>query len=80
MECMCLHTNMDNNSKQVYNMGSSVNIVSGYGLDHRVIEVRSQAEERGFFLLTPVSRSVLGPTQPPVHWIPEVLSPWLKRG
>jgi hypothetical protein len=31
--------------------GSSVSIVvSGYGLDDRVIEVRSRAEEKGFFL------------------------------
>jgi hypothetical protein len=29
--------------------GSSVNIVSGYGLDDRVIEVRSPAEARNFF-------------------------------
>jgi hypothetical protein len=30
--------------------GSSVSIVSGYGLDDRVIEVRSRAEAKGFFL------------------------------
>jgi hypothetical protein len=30
--------------------GSSVSIVSGYGLDDRAIEVRSPAEEKGFFL------------------------------
>jgi hypothetical protein len=30
--------------------GSSVSIVSGYGLDERAIEVRSSAEVRGFFL------------------------------
>jgi hypothetical protein len=30
--------------------GSSVNIVSGYGLDDRSIEVRSPAEAKGFFL------------------------------
>jgi hypothetical protein len=29
--------------------GSSFSLVSGYGLYDRVIEVRSQAEERGFF-------------------------------
>jgi hypothetical protein len=27
-----------------------------------------------------VSRPALGPTQPPVQWVPEVLSPGLKRG
>jgi hypothetical protein len=30
--------------------GSSVSIVSGYGLDDQAIEVRSSAEARGFFL------------------------------
>jgi hypothetical protein len=30
--------------------GSSVNIVSGYGLDDQAIEVRSLAEAKGFFL------------------------------
>jgi hypothetical protein len=31
-------------------LGSSVSIVSGYGLDDQAIEVRSQAEAKGFFL------------------------------
>jgi hypothetical protein len=30
--------------------GSSVRVVSGYGLDDRVIGVRSQDEVKGFFL------------------------------
>jgi hypothetical protein len=30
--------------------GSSVSIVSGYGLDDRATEVRSPAEAKGFFL------------------------------
>jgi hypothetical protein len=30
--------------------GSSVSIVSGYGLDYRAIEVRSPAKAKGFFL------------------------------
>jgi hypothetical protein len=30
--------------------GSSVSIVSGYGLDDRAIEVRSPAEAKGIFL------------------------------
>jgi hypothetical protein len=34
----------------IISRGSSVSIVSGYGLDDRVIEVRSPAEVKGFFL------------------------------
>jgi hypothetical protein len=30
--------------------GSSVSIMSGYGLDDRAIEVRSPAQDKGFFL------------------------------
>jgi hypothetical protein len=30
--------------------GSSVGIVAGYGLDARVMEIRSPAEAKGFFL------------------------------
>jgi hypothetical protein len=51
---------------------SSVTIVSDYGLDDRVIGVRSPAGAEGF---SSVSRPVLGPTQPPVQWVPGVLSP-----
>jgi hypothetical protein len=32
------------------------------------------------FPLASVSRPALGPTQPPVQWVPEVLFPELKRG
>jgi hypothetical protein len=32
------------------------------------------------FLLVPASRLALGPTQPPIHWVPGVLSPGVKRG
>jgi hypothetical protein len=35
---------------QLQDPGSSVSIVSGYGLDNRAIEVRSPAEAKGFFL------------------------------
>jgi hypothetical protein len=49
--------------------GSSVSIVSGYGLDDRAIEVRSPAGAKSIFPLA------LGPTQPPVQWVSGV-----KRG
>jgi hypothetical protein len=54
--------------------------VSDYGLDNLAIEVRSPAEAKGFFPLASVSRPALRPTQPPVQWLPEVLSSGLKRG
>jgi hypothetical protein len=59
-----------------YRSGS---IVSDYGLDNRAIGVRSPAGLR-IFPLTSVSRPALGPIQPPVQWVPGVLSPGVKRG
>jgi hypothetical protein len=50
--------------------GSSVIILSGYGLYDRAIEVRSPAEVKGFFPAVSVSRPTLGPTQYPVQWVP----------
>jgi hypothetical protein len=46
--------------------GSSVSIVSDYGLDDRAIGVRSPAEAKDF-PLTSISRPALRPTQPPVQ-------------
>jgi hypothetical protein len=57
--------------------GSSGSIVSDYGLDNRAIGVRSPAGAKD---LASFSRPALGPTQPPVQWVPGVLSPGLKRG
>jgi hypothetical protein len=57
----------------------SVSMVSAYGLDDRVIEVRSPAEAKGIFPLSSVSRPALRPTQPPVQWVPGVLSLGVKR-
>jgi hypothetical protein len=56
---------------------SSVCIVSGYKLDNR-----GSIPGRGkrLFPLTSVSRPALGLTQLPVHWVPGVLSPGVKRG
>jgi hypothetical protein len=52
--------------------GSSVSIVSGYGLDDRAIGVPSPAGAK-VFPLTSVSRPALRPTQHPVQWVPVVL-------
>jgi hypothetical protein len=48
-------------------------------MNDRAIEVRSLAEAREFSLSS-VSKPALGPTQPPVQWVPVVLSPGVKRG
>jgi hypothetical protein len=53
---------------------SSGSIVSDYDLDDRAIGIRSPRGQRTF-LLSSVSRPALGPTQPPVQWVPVVLSP-----
>jgi hypothetical protein len=48
----------------------------GYGLDDRGLESRQGLE---IFLFTTLSRPVLGPTQPPIQWIPGALSLGVKR-
>jgi hypothetical protein len=53
--------------------------VSDYGLDDRAIGVRSPAGAKDFPIAS-VSRPALGPTQPPVQWVPGILSPGVKRG
>jgi hypothetical protein len=59
--------------------GSSVSIVSGYGLDDRTIDGRSPAERKDFSS-SPVSRPALWSIHPPLQWVPGVLSPGVKRG
>jgi hypothetical protein len=60
--------------------GSSVSIVSwlrtGRPGDRGSIPGRGER----IFPVASVSRPALGPTQPPVQWVPGVLSPGLKRG
>jgi hypothetical protein len=48
----------------------------GYGLDDRWFESR---QTLGIFLFTTVSRPALGPTEPPMQGVPEVLSLGVKR-
>jgi hypothetical protein len=54
--------------------GSSVRIVSDYGLDDRSMEVRYPAETKRIFRLASVSSPATGHTQPPFQWVPGVLS------
>jgi len=49
----------------------------GYGLNNW--DLTLGRVNMGFFLFTTVSRPVLGPTQPPVQWIPGALSLGVKR-
>jgi hypothetical protein len=59
--------------------GSSVSIVSGYGLDDPAIDVDPRQRKKDSSS-TSVSRPAMGPTQPPAQWVPGVLSPGVKRG
>jgi hypothetical protein len=65
---------------QIMNLGTSVSTVSDYRLDDRAIEAWSPAEAKRIFPPASVSRLALGPTQPPVQWVPEALSLGVKRG
>jgi hypothetical protein len=56
----------------------SVGIVLGYGLDDRGSRIRLPAGA-GNFSLTTASRTALGPTQPPIQWVPGALSLGVKR-
>jgi hypothetical protein len=62
------------------NRGQEPEYLSGialrYGLDDRGLEYRKGL---GIFLFTTMSRPAVGPTQPPVRWVPQALSPGVKR-
>jgi hypothetical protein len=57
---------------------SSVGIALGYGLDDRGSRVRFLAG-LGISLFTTMSGTTLGPTQPPIQWVPGALSRRVKR-
>jgi hypothetical protein len=48
----------------------------GYGLDDRGFESR---QGLGIFLFTTASGTALGPTQPPIQWVPGALSLKVKQ-
>jgi hypothetical protein len=54
---------------------SAVGIVTGYWLDDRGVGVRVPVGSRIF---STSSRPALGPTQPPIQWVPGALSPGVK--
>jgi hypothetical protein len=61
----------------VWNRGSSVSIVSDYGPGDRG---SIPGGDKRIFPLISVPRPALGLTQPPVQFVPRVLSPGIKRG
>jgi hypothetical protein len=56
----------------------SRDIALGYGLDDRGSSVRFPVGAGNFLFIT-VSRAALGPTQPPIQWVPGALSLGVKR-
>jgi hypothetical protein len=52
---------------------------SSVGIATRLRAGRSGFDSRGGGLFTTVSRTALGPTQPPIHWVPGALSLGVKR-
>jgi hypothetical protein len=62
------------NTDNMREPGSSASIVSDYGLDDRAIGVRSPAGAKDFSFSLYVQTGS-GATQPPVQWVPGVLSP-----
>jgi hypothetical protein len=61
-----------------YSRDSSVGILLGCGLDDRGYRVRFPAG-MGIFLFTTASGTSLGPTQPPIQWVPGAFTLGLKR-
>jgi hypothetical protein len=61
----------------LWSRGSSDSIVSNYGLDDRD---SIPDRDRGFFFQPLRPHRLWGPTQPPIQWVPGVLSPGVKRG
>jgi hypothetical protein len=54
-----------------------VGIALGYGLDAGVLF--DSRWGLGIFLFTTASRTALGPTHPPIHWVPGDFSLGIKR-
>jgi hypothetical protein len=64
------------NGAKLFKRNSSVGIATSYGLDVRRFD---SWWGLGIFLFPIASRPALGPTQPPIQWVPGALSPGEKR-
>jgi hypothetical protein len=53
---------------------NQVYVALGYGLDDRAFEFRE-----GLGIYTTASRPALGPTLPPIHWVPGAISLGVNR-
>jgi hypothetical protein len=56
---------------------STAEAKNGYGLEDQGLGIRFPAEAGNSF--TTASRPALGPTHPPIQWVPGALSPGIKR-
>jgi hypothetical protein len=56
----------------------AIGTATGYELDGRGVGVRVPVGARFVFIST-WSRPILGPTQPPIQWVPGATSPGIKR-
>jgi hypothetical protein len=72
IQCLNVSSALD----EVKSRESAVGIATAYGLDDRGVAVRVPVRSRIF---SASSRPALGPTQPPIQWVPGVLSVGMKR-
>jgi hypothetical protein len=68
------NTHKESLSSHVYKINHNRNFYFFQPDEFKFISLRIQS------LLASVSRPALGSTQPPVQWVPGVLSPGVKRG
>jgi hypothetical protein len=77
-KCHCLIPFDRGDVRLISKSYSSVGIALGYGLDDRGLGFDSR-RGLGIFVLTTLSRTALGPTQPPIQWVRGALSLGVKR-
>jgi hypothetical protein len=71
-----MNVNLTSILRELINIYNKLVLRNGYGLDDRGMEVRVPVGQRIF---STSSRPALGPTQPPIQWVPGALSLGVKR-